>query len=274
MVRCGYLNQRLIAGSSLKCGDSHATPVGIAQAVNQMCELEPRTARVIPLILERWSGDISGFTPNWFIPAPLGGYGLNPKFSDKEIRYTRQQRIMAAKFIRDPKLALYKMQAPDFRLSISMFRKFTVNYRWMFGDLVLRDGEDVNVDDEWLMRLSMMQRATHQTLGGEIPEIHAIRIALRKKDLSPVSVKTLEKYWFAKLVGNHGPKCPPLNSIRYYGKIEPLYSRLERARRDFNSERVQNGLVEEFSSSFLSMLPADMQSQMVKDHADLSYSWS
>jgi hypothetical protein len=105
----GYVNQKLFAKSSLKTGDSYATPCGIAAELNRVRALLPEIDRWVPLVFNRWkdakfSYRKAPFTPNWHVPVHLGGFGLEPILSSK---VTRQQRFVAAEFARNPKLSLF-----------------------------------------------------------------------------------------------------------------------------------------------------------------------
>lgn len=108
--RCHYLNLNLLSGNNIKSGDSgrYSTPTGIASELNLMLEDIPWAASCVPMALNRFKHlHKDRFSPNWSLPAHLGGYGLNPKFVNDPTP-TRDQRLIAARFLQDPSLALYR----------------------------------------------------------------------------------------------------------------------------------------------------------------------
>lgn len=108
--RVGYLNFNVLEGSSLKAGDSHATPEQLSKDLNRIFELVPWALPTIPKVMDRWKTIWYGkdFQPNWFLPVYLGGLGLDRKFmGEHQSTITKAQRSVAARFVMDPELVLW-----------------------------------------------------------------------------------------------------------------------------------------------------------------------
>lgn len=108
MHRHDYLNLKLVTGTSLKTGDSAATPDQIGPAVQRMISRAKWTAAIVPDVFRRWQSWrylYSGFRPNWYVPVHLGGFGIRP-LSRWPVRYTREQRRVAAAMLLHPQISL------------------------------------------------------------------------------------------------------------------------------------------------------------------------
>lgn len=107
MKAVDYLNQRYLSRKTPTGYDrDQSLPHHMAEGINRMLELAPWTAPTLPLIMARsrriWNGP---FQPNWFMPLHLGGFGIDPKHSPKKLEVTKNQRLIAARFIHE-KLSL------------------------------------------------------------------------------------------------------------------------------------------------------------------------
>lgn len=96
--RIGYLNQKLILNHSLKTGEAAHSPFEIGHALNTMFETFPISLDFLSdAIKRRRETPLLGFQPNFFIPCSLGGFGVNPKFNNKDkVVSSRRQRQVAA----------------------------------------------------------------------------------------------------------------------------------------------------------------------------------
>jgi hypothetical protein len=116
MTREGYLNLRLIKGNNIKArvagGEKSVTPEQIGGELSKMARLCTWSRSAIPTAFKRWAKDWKGcyFTPNWYLPVHLGGYGLDINIAPVDWKVTRAQREIAARFVADPTLALYRMK--------------------------------------------------------------------------------------------------------------------------------------------------------------------
>ncbi len=92
----GYVNQKLLYNFSLKSGEEKDSPFEIGHAFNRMFELcEDALPFLADGILNRSKVPIAGFTPNFFFPSHLGGFGVDPKYATKRIGATKLQRQIA-----------------------------------------------------------------------------------------------------------------------------------------------------------------------------------
>lgn len=109
----GYLNQKFLTGFDLKAGagGSLASGTQIGPQINRMCTICPWSTTAIPSIMRRWTRDFEKtmLKPNWFLPVHLGGMGIDPKFADKKVRLTREQRILANIFIHDIRSQIWRL---------------------------------------------------------------------------------------------------------------------------------------------------------------------
>lgn len=234
MVRRGYLNQRLLTGVSLKSGESNSTPTQIARDINRMCELYPKVDGAIPFCFSRFTDLLGkgkrgkGTTPNWFLPVSLGGLGLDPKFSTSG-RFgggsvTLFQRRLAALFIHDPSLSLYrtlrdKSVDPQIGKFVCKLGKSLLSPRPIFGDHVAEESESLYEDDPWVARAMMLGRAQCASNPSSIDSSsfdefkfqRSLMLKAEKKGrLQPVSAKNLPLYANIQWFCGSRPPCPPL----------------------------------------------------------------
>jgi len=213
MKKCGYLNQKLFArkGAVQKTGESNATPTQISRELSRMVSLCPWTNCVVPAVLGRWQKHWfgKGFQPNWYLPVHLGGFGLDPRFGPAEFVITREQRKFAARFINDPKMALYRM--PGFSIPVAKYAGAVAKWRMVPGPYVQLEGETSALDDEWLARIAYAFRASDRSIRTE----NAAFPAKFKPEyrLKPMSEYGIRLYWSAQLFASKLPICPPLNLL-------------------------------------------------------------
>lgn len=125
-------------------------------------------------------------------------------------RFTRSQRIMAARFVHDPRLSLYRMPGMD--IPTAKLAHALANWRVVIGDYVPRESESEEVSDQWLARLAYASRARNGTkLSSD--KVLVSKFAKQWR-LKPMSVEGIERYWNARLFAFDLPPCPPLESIR------------------------------------------------------------
>jgi len=106
-VEFGYVNQRMIYGKGLS-RQNPPTPDMLGSQVNKMIRLCPFSEGMIPAaMIDRRDifSDLktsTGFTPNWFVPAHLGGYGLDIRYLRGPLIVTPEQRRVAAWMVLHP----------------------------------------------------------------------------------------------------------------------------------------------------------------------------
>jgi len=213
MRRRGYLNMKLLTGISLKGGESEATPTQVGRDLNKMFELCPWTRPSIKFAFSRWQKDSwlgKVFRPNWFLPVHLGGFGVDRKYAPKGWRVTRGQRLMAARFVNDPRMALYRREGMD--IPTAKLAGALAKWRMVAGPYVPGPEEVTEVSDDWLARLALASRA-HQ---GSAPVSDSVFVAKFRPEyrLKPMSREALERYWDAQVFASNLPACPPLQGIR------------------------------------------------------------
>jgi hypothetical protein len=220
--RKGYLNLRLVYGSGVKSGESMATPTQISKSLNQMFELCPWSSACLSTALGRWEskwyGDMVGYTPNWGIPVHLGGLGIDPRFLGP-FTVSRQQRRMAARFVADPRLNLYRKVAEKGGASLktTMLLNDVVKWEMRPGPRpieVLDQGEsrvEAGDDERWLERICLMGRAAY---GSHPVSERIVQSKFRPNyRLNPMSLDSMLKYAVVHWVATHGPTCPALNFV-------------------------------------------------------------
>jgi hypothetical protein len=106
--RFGYLNQRLLLGNNIK-DESYCTPEMVSEGLNDMIGRTTWTRCSVPGTLARWKDFVNNFTPNWYLPVALGGYGINPEYAPSGWRITREQRKMAKYFFDNPQLSHFRL---------------------------------------------------------------------------------------------------------------------------------------------------------------------
>ncbi len=211
MRRHGYLNLKLITGTSLKGGDSEATPTQLGKDLSAMVRLCPWTNCSIPAAFKRWSRDWFGvfYRPNWYLPVHLGGFGLDPTFAPSGWKITRDQRLMAARFVNDPRMALYRLKGLS--LPTAELAGALANWRMVVGSYVPGEHESEDISDEWLSRLAYASRAhTGSVLVSDKVFVSKFKPEYR---LKPMSIESLGLYWNARVLASRLPPCPPVGSL-------------------------------------------------------------
>lgn len=221
--RCGYLNQKLLLGSSLKGGESKCLPTQVASDVERMVALCPWTRCTVPHIMSRWSKDKFGgrFVPNWYVPVCLGGFGLDPDRCGpgrENVVVTRSQRLVAAMFIHNPKLALYRKLG--FKLPLKLIEHAIPNTRLeVFEKCSPMAGEvrGDEIDDSWVARLAYAYQATQEAVNlDETLMLYRMKPEYR---LKPMAVENIWKYRNSYAVAYQTPPCLPVPPIKIPGMI-------------------------------------------------------
>jgi len=212
MKRCGYLNLKLVSGVSLKTGESESTPTQVGKDLGEMVKLCPWSACSIPTAFGRWGQDWFGpiYRPNWYLPVHLGGFGVPRELAPITWRVTRAQRLVAAKFVSDPRLALYRrkgMDIPSVQLAGALAK-----WRMVPGDYVHEESESSDLRDSWLERLAYAARACHGSV--EVSDKVFIAKFFGEYRLKPMSMEGIERYWSAQVFATRLPPCPPIGLIK------------------------------------------------------------
>jgi len=214
MVRQGYLNLRLVKGNNVKArhagGDSPVTPEMIGKDLSKMARICPWTACALPAAFDRWSKDWeeSWFKPNWYLPVNLGGYGVDLRFAPSDLKVTRAQRAIAARFVADPRLVLYRKTGS---IQIAKVVAALVKCVVVSGVYVPQEHE---VLDEWTGRLAYYSRAkdgVHHQSDTDVVTSKMFRIHDR---LKPMSVSGMVSNWYTQVFSTGAPTCPPLRDVR------------------------------------------------------------
>jgi len=210
MKRVGYLNQRLLKGNNIK-QDSSATPVQIATSTNEMLQFCPWAACSIPEIMSRWKSDWFGrYSPNWYVPAHLGGMGIDRQYAPLDFKITKSQRELAARFVSDPRMALYRMKGID--IPTAKFAGALAHWRMVPGAYVQTDSESLALSDKWMERIAYAARAHHGSK--EVSDKVFISKFKPQYRLKPMSSQGLELYWEAQVFASKLPSCPPISKIK------------------------------------------------------------
>jgi len=127
--KCSYLSMKVVTGVSLKTGESRISPESACTYLNKHIPHCRWLNSCVPAIIrnaERLQKFKRDYTPNWIVPAHLGGYGLNPEFRPEDI-VTSSQKDLEVALLRDVKplsddvfvhkLVIYKSWATKERLS-------------------------------------------------------------------------------------------------------------------------------------------------------------
>jgi hypothetical protein len=105
--RLGYLNQNLVSPAA----EPKALPTEITADMNIMFKFCPESrfhlGRAMRKFEFHWRGR-QAFTPNWFLPVHLGGYGLDIEYANDSFRITRSQASVAADFVMNEKRQLFR----------------------------------------------------------------------------------------------------------------------------------------------------------------------
>jgi hypothetical protein len=226
MRRFGYLNLRLVKGSniksSLRTGDRPVTPTQIGKDLGQMVRLCPWSLCAVPTAFKRWQKETNSFrwfTPNWYLPVSLGGYGFPIEFAPSTLRVTRAQRIVAAMFVNDSALTLFR--TTGFSLESTLRSKAMLNPLRVSGEYVPNSHEVIIYDDDfrdpWLERVAYAtraMRAERQSRGLDLECL--VRVVRLRRDfrLKPMSAEGLLRHWTDLLIAVRPPPCPPLLALR------------------------------------------------------------
>jgi hypothetical protein len=226
MTRVGYLNQRFIFGSNIKKKSSDGTntvkPTDIARDINKMVSLTPWTSSASPACLERLSREVSrkdSVRPNWYLPVHLGGFGLDPRFGPQKLWISKQQRILAAQFIHDPELTLYRSKGV---LPAPKQLKFLAPQpRIVVGDYVANSDETEELEDPWGDRMAFHLQCHRGLERVQLQKEFEIRSTSITRDyrLKPVGLENLLSYWrFSRVYYDKwNSECPPLGKVNLRG---------------------------------------------------------
>lgn len=215
MIRKGYLNLKLVKGTNIKEGESAAFATQIGSEISKMVKLCPWTACTIPSCMGRWEKESkkfhTSFVPNWYLPVHLGGYGVDVSLSPSSWKVTRWQRKVAAHFVSDPRLALFRKagQKIDFSLAPSS----VANWRMVAGTYVPNRGESEDADDGWSARFALGARAGLSSFDLS-DRVFLARLA-DKCGLAPMSAEALVHYWQVRFFAYETVPCPPLREITF-----------------------------------------------------------
>nr|UJQ92819.1 MAG: putative RNA-dependent RNA polymerase [Narnaviridae sp.] len=220
--RCGYLNQKFVMGTSLKDGDSKCLPTQVARDLEKMIDLVPWTRCTVPQTMSRWKDQAFGgrFTPNWYVPVCLGGYGLNPDTcgpGKQNVTITRNQRLVAAMFKHNPRLALFRKLG--FNLPVGLIQHAIPNTKLVTTSGPFPEGVVVGEDiaDDWVARLAYAYQASQSaTQSEESVLLYKMKPEFR---LSPMNIETIWEHQNAYFIANNTPICPPISQIRFPGFI-------------------------------------------------------
>lgn len=214
MKRIGYLNQRFIYGLNIK-SQGHfvgSSPTQVHEGLNRMFETANWTTRALPLVMARWGNLFSGrFRPNWFAPLHLGGLGVDKAYAEK-FKLTREQRLVAAQFIHDPKLNLVRQGkiSPKTAKFIEIPLKETDLIPSMS---VKTESESLNTLAAWTGRLNYLDRIAG--LNTE-PSDEQILFKLGRNWVKPISLEKFEYYAQCEWRSGALPPCPPLSGFPYH----------------------------------------------------------
>jgi hypothetical protein len=263
MVREGFINLSLLTGDSIKAGHSNATPVNIGKNLSEMMDLCPVSRGLLPFGFSRWASKpmpqpkflkeigyiplgcspVSKnfdhvWTPNWFIPCHLGGYGVDIAHAPTNLKITRKQRLLAALFVNDPKLSLYMTKGFSIQRSAVAIKNLGLRLR--IEPNHERTEEEEKQVNEWLSRAAYITRASMMRTT-PVPDKIIKRQIRRIRDyrIKPMSIETMKSYWHSKVVLGASPSCPPLPDLpnssdgvsRRYGSCSNL---------DLFDRRIQN----------------------------------
>jgi len=217
IVRVGYFNQKFLRKINPVQGEGYALPTQITRELGKMIDLYPKVSAAIPAVLKRWKRKDDGFfTPNWYLPVHLLGYGMDPKYKPSGYKITKVQRLVAALSVSQPNLALYRTKA----LSIPS-RDLTgalPNWRMIVLPGPLEQHESESISDDWLAKLAYASRISQTDKIGWT-EIVVPKIKAKKGRLQPMSLETIERYRHVRFVSSNLPSCPPFNLLPQYQQV-------------------------------------------------------
>lgn len=218
VLRRGYLNLNIVKGVSVKkTSDVEATPTQISRDANKMISLCKWARSSIPAIMERWTADWFGkrFQPNWFLPVHLGGCGFERELAPPGNKITRAQRYVAACYIDNPKLQLYRRKGMDiptlkYAMSLLEYKMFPSSMNYVKSETeVLADREG----DKWLGKICYASRVKNGSVELESDCVFANNFLTSKNSrtgrLKPVNFSTLDTYHEVITVASFKVPCPP-----------------------------------------------------------------
>lgn len=227
--RVGYLNMKLVTGHNLKNGDGDVLPTQIGKELAKMVQLCPWSACSVPTAFARFNKDLArfGFRPNWFMPVELGGFGYEG--GPVPPRYTVEQRRVAAQFVNNGDLSLYRKIGAATKIT-KRFKGAMGNWAWIeAGPLQEHESTD---SDPWTGRLAYIERAMNAGSNTNIENVSVPRRIRRDHRLKPMSLQTIDDYRRRRKVRLHGPVVPPLQNLRnkctwalYASQAEFLFTR-------------------------------------------------
>jgi len=117
---------------------------------------------------------------------------------------------MAARFVADPTMALYRrkgMNIPTAKLAGALAR-----WRMVVGSYVPTENESSDVQDAWLERLAYASRA-HQGAQHVSDSVFVAKFKPQYR-LKPMSMEGIDLYWNAQVFAVQPPPCPPIGLIK------------------------------------------------------------
>lgn len=223
MVQVSYLNQRLIYGTNIKDGTSlNAQPTHVANSLNRMCKFVPWATNTLPLAFQRWPWARElGFTPNWYLPVHLGGYGLDPSLAPDTARVDRLQRLVAAVFINKPQLALARISISQkrtsaFRLTDRRLKRATCQWRLVKATDERHSHEQFLEfsDDPWQQLLCQASRMGHAGVD-TIEKTIMFKVRRHLHRWKPMTDAGILDWWDISFVSTPGPIAPRLTAISW-----------------------------------------------------------
>lgn len=204
--RRGYINLKLVKGFSLKTGESAATPDQLGKDVSDMIRFCPKALGTVPAVFSRFS--YPGWSPNWFLPVHLGGYGVDPAWAPDDLRVTREQRVMALVFY-DQKLTLFRRDgatAPHVRF----LQTLGPSFEWV-------ESFDSPTENDWTGRLAEIASAAQGSLfvGQKDPVVRAAVRLVRSRSFHPLSLAEVIKRWNRVLRPFEAAPVPPPGVLAY-----------------------------------------------------------
>lgn len=232
MVRIGYLNLRLVKGNNIKGSIRTASddrmsvdPTHIGKELNKMAKLAPWTASAIPTAFKRWESklrDFKWFTPNWYLPVHLGGYGIDLQYAPQDLMVTRNQRLLAAMFVNEPELLLFRRDGVIIpkKFKSKIVGTFTIEKGSFNGPLPSHIKNVSDIDGTWLERLAYAERCNYKNVLNQVDSTDDLEMFIkansmkRNKFYKPLSINGLIDYWTIQVHQNQSSEPPPLAPIK------------------------------------------------------------
>jgi len=234
--RVGYFNQTLLTGSVKKTASATVSAFDLVAAINQTFALYPRVAAAVPTVLKRAEKlftprTFRGFSLNWYLPAHLGGLGLDIRMCPNvksfgaitlPAKVDRLQRRVAARAVTDQgKISYYLRKKSSKPTLLALFE----SEKMVLGDYVQNRNETLRSEsdlDGWSARCMTLDRMMHKDAFVE-PE-SVFRLTSRGQRLKPMTYEKLVEYAGAQFfcVNKCGYEKPPglpiLSCQRVYKK--------------------------------------------------------